>query len=239
MHLEQITILLTDIQHKHGINQTATDLPFSRTSVMLSHNKMHHFSKVEQMMKQKISYKTANRTMFQAALAVTVLVSASALAETRIESVIGTVTNVEQLTSSYTVKTPTNERICDVRDVPIYAEGKKKDDLGSMIIGGLLGSAVGNKLSDSNGAGAAGAVAGALIGRSHANASSSNGEIVGYKQQEVCENRRVVLEEVKTRITGYRLQVESDGRILSLETSKPYALNDRVELRKQITYSLR
>ena len=46
-----------------------------------------------------------------------------------------------------------------------------------MIIGGLLGSAVGNKLSDSNGAGSAGAVAGALLGREHANKSAQSGKL--------------------------------------------------------------
>ena len=184
----------------------------------------------------------ANQTgtaLILAAISTSLFVASPVFAETRVESVLGTVTQVNQLTSNYTVKTPTNERFCEVKEVPVYAQGQKKDELGSMIIGGLLGSAVGNKLSDNNGAGAAGAVAGALLGRSHANQSGNSGQIVGYKQQEVCENRRVVLEEVKTRITGYRLQVEADGRILTMETSKPYALNDRVELRKQVTYSLR
>ena len=162
-----------------------------------------------------------------------------ALSETRIETVLGTVTKVDTLTSTYTVKTPKDERICVIRDVPIYNDGQKSDELGSMIIGGLLGSAVGNKLSDNNGAGAAGAVAGALLGRSQANKNAKSGEIVGYRQQESCETKRVILEEVRSKITGYRVQVEADGRILNLETSSPLGLNDRVELRKQVSYSLR
>jgi uncharacterized protein YcfJ len=162
-----------------------------------------------------------------------------ALSETRIETVLGTVTKVDTLTSTYTVKTPKDERICEIRDVPIYSEGQKSDELGSMIIGGLLGSAVGNKLSDNNGAGAAGAVAGALLGRSQANKNAKSGEIVGYRQQESCETKRVILEEVRSKITGYRVQVEADGLILNLETSSPLGLNDRVELRKQVSYSLR
>ena len=162
-----------------------------------------------------------------------------ALSETRIETVLGTVTKVDTLTSTYTVKTPKDERICEIRDVPIYSEGQKSDELGSMIIGGLLGSAVGNKLSDNNGAGAAGAVAGALLGRSQANKNAKSGDIVGYRQQESCETKRVILEEVRSKITGYRVQVEADGRILNLETSSPLGLNDRVELRKQVSYSLR
>ncbi len=108
-----------------------------------------------------------------------------------------------------------------------------------MIIGGLLGSAVGNKLSDANGGGAAGAVAGALLGRQHAKNSTQQGNIVGYRQQEVCQTKRVMLEEEVTKITGYRLQVEADGRILSLEDPNPANVGDRVEIRKQVNYSLK
>ena len=165
--------------------------------------------------------------------------ASTSFAETRIESVVGTVTKVDILTQSYIRKTPKDERICAIEEVPVYGEGKQGDEIGSMIIGGLLGSAVGNKLSDNNGAGAAGAVAGALLGRSQANKNAKSGEIVGYRQQESCETKRVILEEVRSKITGYRVQVEADGRILNLETSSPLGLNDRVELRKQVSYSLR
>ena len=66
---------------------------------------------------------------------------------------------------------------------------------------------------------AAGAVAGALLGRSQANKNAKVREIVGYRQQEVCQTKRVVLEEVVEKVVGYRVQVEADGRILNLETS--------------------
>ena len=82
-------------------------------------------------------------------------------------------------------------------------------------------------------------MAGALLGRSQANKNAKSGEIVGYRQQESCETKRVILEEVRSKITGYRVQIEADGRILNLETSSPLGLNDRVELRKQVSYSLR
>ena len=167
------------------------------------------------------------------------LLASPVQAETRVESLLGTVTKVDTLTSSYVVKTPRDENICEIREVPVYGENQQSDELGSMIIGGLLGSAVGNKLSDSDGAGTAGAVAGALFGRARANKQATDGDIVGYRQQEVCETRRTILEETKTRITGYRIQIEADDRILTLETTEPYNVNDRVELRKQVNYSLR
>ena len=73
-----------------------------------------------------------------------------------------------------------------------------------MILGGLIGSAVGNKLSDSNGAGSAGAVAGALLGRERAKQTAKAGDIVGYRQQEICQTNRIVEEEVIEKIVGYR-----------------------------------
>lgn len=176
---------------------------------------------------------------FALALPLVTLSATAAVAETRLESVLGTVTKVDTLTQSYIRKTPKDERICSIEEVPVYGEAKQGDEIGSMIIGGLLGSAVGNKLSDANGGGAAGAVAGALLGRQHAKNSTQQGNIVGYRQQEVCQTKRVMLEEEVTKITGYRLQVEADGRILSLEDPNPANVGDRVEIRKQVNYSLK
>lgn len=173
-----------------------------------------------------------------AGLAVFSVMSGPAFAETRYENVIGTVTNVETLTNSFTRKTPRDERICQIEEVPVYGEGQKSSELGSMIIGGLLGSAVGNKLSDSNGAGSAGAVAGALLGREHANKSAQSGNIVGYRQQEVCQTNRVVHEEVVEKVVGYRIKVEADGRILSLNSSKALNVGERVEVNKKVSYAL-
>ena len=173
------------------------------------------------------------------ALPIMALSATASIADTRIESVLGTVTSVDTMTQSYIRKTPRDERICEIKEVPVYGEGKQGDEIGSMIIGGLLGSAVGNKFSDANGGGAAGAVAGALLGRHHAKNSTQQGNIVGYRQQEECQTKRVLLEEEVTKITGYRLQVEADGRILSLEDTNPASIGDRVEVRKQVSYSLK
>ena len=173
------------------------------------------------------------------ALPIVALSAIASKADTRIESVLGTVTNVDTMTRSYIRKTPRDERICEIKEIPVYEEAKQGDEIGSMIIGGLLGSAVGNKLSDANGGGAAGAVAGALLGRQHAKNSTQKSNIIGYRHQEECQTKRVLLEEEVTKITGYRLQVEADGRILSLENPNPASIGDRVEVRKQVSYSLK
>ena len=173
----------------------------------------------------------------------TVIISGSlmiggAVAETRIETVVGTVVDTITLTSTYIRKTPTDQRNCRTEDVPIYAESEGNSELGSMIIGGLIGSAVGNKFSDNNGAGAAGTVAGAILGREHSK-NKKNSRIVGYKQQESCTVTTVILEEDVSQITGYRNHIEIDSKIIKLESKSPLAVGSRVEVVRRISYSLR
>ena len=167
------------------------------------------------------------------------LVTGSAAAETRVETIVGTVVDTNTLTSTYVRKTPSDKRICRTEDVPIYAQQEGQSELGSMIIGGLIGSAVGNKFSNNDGAGAAGTVAGALIGREHSKNKQKNSRIVGYKQQETCSVTTVMLEENVSEITGYRNHIELDGKIVKLESKSPRIVGSRVEVVKRTTYSLR
>ena len=166
----------------------------------------------------------------------------AAFAETRIETVIGTVSGADPIRTSYIRKTPKDERICQTQDVPVYGEtaGNNESDLGAMIIGGVIGSAIGNKTSDNEGAGAAGAVVGALLGREHAKKNQGSGQqIIGYRQQEVCNIRTLMTEQTVEEITGYRVRIEVDGKIISLESQRPRNLGERVEINRKTTYSLR
>ena len=167
------------------------------------------------------------------------ILTSSALAETRVETVVGTVVDTITLTSTYVRKTPSDQRTCRNEDVPIYAQQEGNSELGSMIIGGLLGSAVGNKMSDNNGAGAVGTVAGALLGREHAKKKPKNSRIVGYKQQELCTITTVMLEENVSEVTGYRNHIEIDGKIIKLESKSPLTVGARVEVVRSTNYSLR
>ena len=169
----------------------------------------------------------------------TSLAGAHTIAETRSESVLGTITRVDVLTSNIIRKTPTDERVCNVQDVPIYeTKSGSGDNIGGLIVGGLIGSAIGNKLSDANGGGAAGAVAGALLGH-EASKNKGEKEIVGYRREEVCQVNRVVLEETIERIDGYRLEIEIDNRIITLESKREYEKGQRVEVAKRTSYSLK
>ena len=167
------------------------------------------------------------------------LISGSATAETRVETVVGTVVDTITLTSTYVRKTPTEKRTCRNDDVPIYAQQEGASEIGSMIIGGLIGSAVGNKFSNNDGAGAAGTVAGALIGREHSKNKQKNSRIVGYKQQETCSVTTVMLEENISEVTGYRNHIEVDGKVVKLESKSPLTVGSRVEVVRRMSYSLR
>ena len=171
------------------------------------------------------------------------LTPVAATAETRVETVIGTVTRSDPIMTSYIRKTPSDQRVCETQDVPIYAEAgaaNNESDLGAMILGGVIGSAIGNKASDNEGAGAAGAVVGAILGREHAKKNQSGGQkVVGYRQQEVCNVRKVMLEETVEEITGYRHRIEVDSRIITVETNTPLVDGERVEITRRTTYTLR
>ena len=191
--------------------------------------------------------KSSRRTNAFIAATVTfgALMAMPATSETRIETVLGTVTNSDPIRTSYIRKTPSDERVCETQDVPVYGQASagnnnETSDLGAMIIGGVIGSAIGNKTSDQEGAGAAGAVVGALLGREHAKKKNQGGQqINGYRQQEVCNVRTVMIEETIQEITGYRTRIEVDNRIITVETNNSLSPNERVELTRQTTYSLR
>ena len=158
--------------------------------------------------------------------------------QTTIKTVIGTVENVDVLTSSYIRKTPTEEKVCHTEEIPVYDEGESGDELGGMIIGGLIGSAVGNAVTGKDGAGTIGAVTGALIGREHAKSHKKQGKIVGYRQQDVCEIKQVVREERIEEITGYRLSIDVGGEVITLKTSRSYDQGDTINIRMKTTYSI-
>ena len=128
------------------------------------------------------------KAIYFSAIALLFLSSGSVSATTSSETVLGEVISVMERTREVIRQTPLTERVCQDKDVPVYgSNGQQKNDLGSMIIGGIIGSAIGNKMSDSEGAGAAGTVAGAIIGKTTADEAnkiqvdlaSKSGEHIG------------------------------------------------------------
>ena len=197
------------------------------------------------MLSTKIDHK-ASRLMASSLMVMTLTAGAVMMAipqeskadQTTFNTIVGTVKNVEILTSTYIRKTPVEEKVCSVDEVPIYEESKGGDELGGLIIGGLLGSAVGNQISGADGAGTVGAVTGALIGREHAKNKKTTGKIVGYRQEETCRIEKRVREERIEEVTGYRLTVNVDGEIVTLKSASSYDSGDDIKIRRKTTYSL-
>jgi len=161
--------------------------------------------------------------------------------QTAIRTMTGTVNNVEILTSTYIRKTPVSERVCKVEDVPIYGQNQNSgedSELGSMIIGGLIGSAVGNQLTDADGAGTFGAVTGAILGREHNKNKQKSSNIVGYRQEEVCTIEQSTREERVEEVTGYRLTIDVNDEVVTLKSSRRYDVGDLINIRTRTTYSL-
>jgi uncharacterized protein YcfJ len=161
--------------------------------------------------------------------------------QTAIRTMTGTVNNVEILTSTYIRKTPVSERVCKIEDVPIYGQNQnsgKDTELGSMIIGGLIGSAVGNQLTDADGAGTFGAVTGAILGREHNKNKQKSSNIVGYRQEEVCTIEKSTREERVEEVTGYRLTIDVNDEVVTLKSSQRYDVGDLINIRTRTTYSL-
>ena len=187
----------------------------------------------------KNSHSSLNKIIAIFGLTTAMMVPQQVMAnQTSVKTIIGDVSGVEVLTTTYVRKTPVEEKVCITEEVPIYEETEGGDELGGLIIGGLLGAAVGNSVSGSDGAGTAGAVAGALIGRDHAKKTKKAGKIVGYRQQDVCEIQKRVREERIEEITGYRLNIDVDGETISLKTKRSYDVGDEIRIRRQTTYSL-
>jgi uncharacterized protein YcfJ len=158
--------------------------------------------------------------------------------QTTLQTVIGSVNDVEVLTTTYVRKIPIDEKICNTRDVPVYSEEKGGSELSGLIVGGLIGSAVGNAVTDADGAGTFGAVTGALLGREHNKNARRQGEIIGYRQQEFCETQKTIREERVEEITGYRLNVSVDDQDIILKTKQSYNPGDEIKIRRKVTYSV-
>ena len=167
-------------------------------------------------------------------------ISGSVYATTSSETVQGEVISVMEKTREVIRQTPTTERVCEDRDVPVYGSNEQPaNELGSMIIGGIIGSAIGNKFSDSEGAGAAGTVAGAILGKETANqANEKNKEIVGYNRTRSCEDVRTVTQQTIQEVIGYRLTINIEGKIIDIDTQTKYLPGSQILLFKTTSYSV-
>ena len=100
-------------------------------------------------------------------------------------------------------------------------------NMGDVVIGGLVGSAIGNKLSDRHGAGSLGA----LFGAATAMERSSD-------KRSVCRNQTSYRKTTEDIADHYLVHVRTEGRILTFRSNHRYRVNQRVSLSVSSNYGL-
>jgi len=106
---------------------------------------------------------------------------------------------------------PVTTEQCRLVRVPIYAgSGDKRDKFGDMVLGAAIGSVIGNKISDGDGAGTIGGIIGARIATD--NSQSSGREIIAYSDEERCELVRAYEKKYVENYSHSYITFELDGR---------------------------
>jgi len=123
-----------------------------------------------------------------------------------------------------TVSKPIVEQSC------VHSVSDNHNDLlGDIIIGGLIGSVIGNAVSDVHGAGALGTSIGALIAAdSHAQNAS------GVR----CVSNSTISETTRKVISHYEVKVRHDNKIITFETDTPFKRHSLVKVRANERYTL-
>ena len=144
-------------------------------------------------------------------------------AQTINETRTGYVTAVETIWTQRAIHEPLTTTSCHTSRSHSGFHGNVSD----VVIGGLIGSAIGNKLSDKHGAGSLGALFGAAAAMDRSS-----------------DKRRVCHDQISYRTTNehivdhYLVHVRADGRNLTFPSDRPYRVNQRISLSVSSNYGL-
>ena len=124
-----------------------------------------------------------------------------------------TTATVQDHFKTVTKSVPYTETTCDIVDVPIYGKSSQGATSGDILLGALIGGAIGNNIPGEKNGGAAGAVIGGIL----ANEAGDNKQVVtGYRREEQCKNitrYQTVYDEVYSHST---ITFTSGGRTKTL-----------------------
>jgi len=145
----------------------------------------------------------------------TIALSVMAVTVTATAVVADTVDRIKVYDHTTTVVTqiPTTETRCSRVQVPIYEDVQRKGNaaegaLAGMIIGGILGKGVTGK---DDGA-AAGAVIGGLIGADKGGQTKTERRVVGYQNQDRCEDVVVYIDQREERYSHSTIRFYLNGK---------------------------
>ena len=118
-------------------------------------------------------------------LLATVAAACLATATTASAEDYATITSVKP--NYQTVQTPKHRTDCRTNEVPIYGSTQGQASTGDTLFGALIGGALGNQVGGGKGKDAA-TVLGAIIGADIANKKGGRQQIIGYRQEQTCNN---------------------------------------------------
>jgi uncharacterized protein YcfJ len=146
-----------------------------------------------------------------------------ASAQTINETRTGYVTAVETVWTQRIINEPVTTTSCHTNQ----AHSGFHRNMGDVVIGGLVGSAIGNKLSDRHGAGSLGALFGAVTAIDRSSDKRS-----------VCHDQTSYRKTTEDIADHYLVHVRTEGRILTFRSNHRYRVNQRVSLSVSSNYGL-
>ena len=125
----------------------------------------------------------------------------------------GVVVKVTPITETNTFKKPRYKTICSENN---YSSQRTAN----MIIGGLVGSVIGNEISNKHGAGTIGALFGTLVG-----AEQSNYPITSH-----CHQETYYITETERFISHYKIKVRTKNGYKIIRSQERYNVHDIITL---------
>jgi uncharacterized protein YcfJ len=132
---------------------------------------------------------------------------------------------ITKITPNYqNVSVPQYRTDCKIVEVPIYG-GRKQASTADAFVGAIIGGAIGNQFGGGSGKDAA-TVLGAIVGADVANKKGSQEQIIGYRQEQVCQN--VTFYETQEELKNYTIRYEWRGIVGKTVTYNNYRVGDRI-----------
>ena len=119
----------------------------------------------------------------------------------------GVVVNVKPIYYNQVINKPTTYKTC----TSLY---QRKPKLENIIIGGLIGSVIGNQISNNHGAGTMGAVVGSIFAADNDSYNTS----CKYSSSYIKENRRV--------FSHYKIKVRTNRGFKIINSNNHYSIHD-------------
>ena len=126
----------------------------------------------------------------------------------------GVVMSVTPISVTSNVSQPYSKVVCRNEN------STRSNNFAEIAVGGLIGSVIGNQISDRHGAGTVGALLGSFL-------TIDNSK--SYHHQN-CFKQTFYTNETITRLSHYNIKVRTKRRILNIQSSTPYNIHDVIFL---------